>query len=54
VADVAGERVDVVTEGGLVKRGTRVRVIDVEGNRVVVRPVAGLAPQEENADASRE
>jgi membrane-bound serine protease (ClpP class) len=49
VADIAGERVDVVTEGGMVRQGMRVRVINVEGNRVVVRPVAGLAPQEGTA-----
>jgi membrane-bound serine protease (ClpP class) len=54
VADIAGERVDVVTEGGMVGRGTRVRVIDVQGNRVVVRPTAGLAPREERADESRQ
>jgi len=54
VADIAGERVDVVSEGGLVTRGTPVRVIDVEGNRVVVRPIAGLAPQAESAEASRQ
>ena len=50
VADIAGERVDVVSEGGMVRRGTAVRVIDVEGNRVVVRPIAGLAPQAATAD----
>ena len=50
VADIAGERVDVVTEGGLVTRGTRVRVIDVEGNRVVVRPLPlPAAPSGEEA-----
>jgi len=37
-----------------VKRGTRVRVIDVEGKRVVVRPVVGLAPREEGADENRQ
>jgi len=47
VADINGQRVDVVTEGGMVDKGTRVRVIDVEGNRVVVRPVEGLLPKEE-------
>jgi membrane-bound serine protease (ClpP class) len=30
-------RVDVVTEGGLIKRGTPVKVVAVEGVRVVVR-----------------
>lgn len=34
-----GRRVDVVTEGGLIGRGTPVKVIAVEGARVVVREV---------------
>jgi len=46
VADINGQRVDVVTEGGMIERGTRVRVVDVEGNRVVVRPVEGLLPKQ--------
>jgi membrane-bound serine protease (ClpP class) len=33
--------VDVVTEGDFVDEGARVRVVRVEGSRVVVRPVAG-------------
>lgn len=36
---IGDQRVDVVTEGGLVEKGTPVRVIAVEGLRVVVRPV---------------
>jgi len=38
-ADVDGVVVDVVAEGDFVDRGERVRVIEVRGNRVVVRPV---------------
>ncbi len=34
-----GKRVDVVTEGGLIERGTSVQVMAVEGARVVVREV---------------
>jgi membrane-bound serine protease (ClpP class) len=34
-----GQRVDVVTEGGLVERGTPVQVIALEGMRVVVRAI---------------
>ena len=34
-----GNRVDVVTEGELIDRGVSVRVIEVEGARVVVREV---------------
>jgi membrane-bound serine protease (ClpP class) len=38
-AQVAGERFDVVSEGGFVPRGGRVRVIRSEGYRVVVLPL---------------
>jgi hypothetical protein len=31
--------VDVVTEGGYVSAGTRVQVIEIEGNRIVVKEV---------------
>ena len=36
---INGKRVDVVTEGGFVMKDTPVKVIEVEGMRVVVRPV---------------
>ena len=36
---INGKRVDVVTEGGLIERGTAIRVVAVEGLRVVVRAV---------------
>ncbi|MFP4057649.1 MAG: NfeD family protein [Candidatus Brocadiia bacterium] len=39
VAVVGGQRVDVVSEGGMVEAGARVKVVAVEGNRVVVRLV---------------
>jgi len=38
-ARINGERVDVVAETGLIERGTRVKVVAVEGVRVVVRAV---------------
>lgn len=38
-AMIEGRRVDVVTEGLMVRRNERVRVVRVEGNRVVVAPV---------------
>lgn len=38
-AMINGKRVDVVTEGDLIERGTPLRVIAVEGLRVVVRAV---------------
>lgn len=49
IAKLAGRRVDVVAEGAWIQAGTPVRVIEVEGNRVVVRevrppPAAGTEP----------
>jgi membrane-bound serine protease (ClpP class) len=38
-AIINGQRVDVVTEGAMVERGSPVRVVAVEGMRVVVRSV---------------
>lgn len=38
-ADFGGERLDVVTEGMFVTSGSRVKVIAVEGTRVVVRQI---------------
>ena len=37
VAVIDGERVDVVTEGNLIEAGTPIKVVAVEGLRVVVR-----------------
>lgn len=39
LAMINGKRFDVVSEGGFVLRGASVRVVQVEGNRIVVRPV---------------
>jgi len=38
-ADFDGERLDVVTEGAFVLSGSRIKVIAVEGTRVIVRQV---------------
>ena len=32
-----GQRVDVVSEGGMIRKGQAIRVIRVDGNRIVVR-----------------
>jgi membrane-bound serine protease (ClpP class) len=37
IAIINGKRVDVVTEGGMIERGTAVKVVQIEGMRVVVR-----------------
>jgi membrane-bound serine protease (ClpP class) len=39
VADIDGDRVDVVTEGEYVEAGTPIVVLEIEGNHLVVRPV---------------
>lgn len=36
---IDGEPVDVVTEGSFVKQGGSVKVINVDGSRVMVRPI---------------
>jgi membrane-bound serine protease (ClpP class) len=36
-AVIGGRRVDVVSEGGLIEKGTPVKVVAIEGMRVVVR-----------------
>lgn len=38
---VDGKRIDVVTEGGLIPQDTPIRVVKVEGNRVIVRKADG-------------
>ena len=45
VADIEGERVDVVTEGEYVPAGTLVEVLELEGNHLVVRAVEDESKQ---------
>lgn len=44
VVNIEGRKIDAVTEGVAVEPGQRVRVIEVRGNRVVVRPVGDDEP----------
>jgi membrane-bound serine protease (ClpP class) len=37
---INGRRVDVVTEGGMIERNTPVKVVAVEGMRVIVRALS--------------
>jgi membrane-bound serine protease (ClpP class) len=39
IADINGQRVDVVTEGDLIERGAQLKVVAVEGARIVVRAI---------------
>jgi membrane-bound serine protease (ClpP class) len=45
MARLAGRRVDVVTRGEWIEAGERVRVVEVEGNRVVVARATEGRPQ---------
>lgn len=38
---IAGKRIDVVTEGPFVEKGSPIKVVAIEGMRVVVRSLAG-------------
>jgi len=39
-AEVAGQRLDVVTEGEFIHSGMQIKVIKVEGTRIVVKEIA--------------
>lgn len=53
-AQIGGKRIDVISEGRMLGRGTRVRVIAVDSNRVVVREVeSNPPPSPANADNER-
>ena len=39
---IEDERVDVVSEGGFIKKGALVKIIKVEGSRIVVRDTVDL------------
>ncbi len=38
-ADIKGKRVDVISGGEMIAKNTKIRVTEVKGNRVVVKPV---------------
>ncbi len=44
IADIGGERVDVVSDGELIEPGTSIEVVQVDGNRIVVRRSAHALP----------
>jgi membrane-bound ClpP family serine protease len=49
LVDVASDRLDAVSDGDFLAAGTRVRIIQVEGNRVVVAPAADDASPGSNS-----
>ena len=46
-AEINGQRCDVVSNGGYIEAGTRVRVIQTEGSRIVVEAVSAAAAEKE-------
>jgi len=47
IADIDGERVDVVSDGELIEPGTPVEVTRVDGNRIVVRQITNTNQKED-------
>ncbi len=39
IANIKGNKIDVVSEGEMISKNTRIKVIDVKGNRIIVKPV---------------
>ena len=39
VANIKGNKIDVISEGEMISKNTRIKVINVKGNRIVVKPV---------------
>jgi membrane-bound serine protease (ClpP class) len=46
IAEIDGERLDVVSDGGLIDAGQQIEVTRVDGNRIVVRQVARSTREE--------
>jgi membrane-bound serine protease (ClpP class) len=47
VAEIDGQRVDVVSEGMIIESGTPIEVVDISGNRIVVRELQDSSGQDE-------
>jgi len=41
IAEIEGSRIDVVSEAGFVTQGSKIKVIEVAGSRIVVRQIEG-------------
>ncbi len=39
MANIKGNKIDVISEGEMILKDTRIKVIDVSGNRIIVKPV---------------
>ncbi len=52
IANIKGDKVDVISEGEMISKNTRIKVTDVKGNRIVVKPVKHEKPKERIKDKS--
>ncbi len=39
IANIKGDKIDVISEGEMISKNTRIKVVDVKGNRIIVKPV---------------
>lgn len=39
IANIKGDKIDVISEGEMISKNTKIKVIDVKGNRIIVKPV---------------
>jgi membrane-bound serine protease (ClpP class) len=53
LAEFDGERVDVVSDSAFLDRGQKVKVVEVEGNRVVVDAVEDVAESEASEESEQ-
>tara|TARA_B100001079_G_scaffold223722_1_gene200326 strand:- start:130 stop:495 length:366 start_codon:yes stop_codon:yes gene_type:complete len=44
IANINGKKVDVISEGEMISKNTRIKVTGVKGNRIVVKPVKPVKP----------
>ena len=44
IVNIKGNRVDVISEGEMISKNTRIKVTGVKGNRIVVKPVKPVKP----------
>ena len=51
IANINGKKVDVISEGEMISKNTRIKVTGVKRNRIVVKPVKHEKPKERIKDS---
>ena len=51
IANINGKKVNVISEGEMISKNTRIKVTGVKGNRIVVKPVKHEKPKERIKDS---